>query len=120
MNYAEGVVYDIPKQSMPRLLDFSLQLDEVTRSIYCNVERDDVTVEIIWDDDNDFFASAVSKKDDKVVGSTLEFTERDFMNMKKFGNELGISEREISRIIEKGNELYTDFYLTLSEGDSAS
>ena len=33
------------------------------------------------------------------------------MNMKKLGNELGIPEREMTRIIEKGNELYQEFYL---------
>lgn len=31
--------------------------------------------------------------------------------MKKLGDELGISEKEIKEIVEKGNELYTDFYL---------
>jgi len=30
--------------------------------------------------------------------------------MKKLSDELGISEKEISEIIKKGNELYKDFY----------
>ena len=33
--------------------------------------------------------------------------------MKKLGNELGIPEREMTRIIEKGNELYQEFYFCL-------
>lgn len=111
VDYMEGVVYDIPKQSIPRLLDFSLHLDESATSIYCSVESDDRNVNIIWQDNNNFVASAVSKTDKKVLGSTSEFTESDFRDMKKLGNELGISEEEISKIIEKGNELYKDFYV---------
>lgn len=30
--------------------------------------------------------------------------------MKKLGDELGLSEEEAGKIIEKGNELYQDFY----------
>lgn len=63
-----------------------------------------------WSENNDFSAVAVSKADGMVVGSTAEFGESDFMDMKKLGNELGISEKEMSEIIEKGNELYEDFY----------
>lgn len=110
VDYMEGVVYDIPKQSIPRLLDFSLHLDESKTSIYCNVEHEDRNVEIMWQGNNDFVASAISKTDKNVLGSTSKFTESDFMDMKKLGNELGISEQEISKIIEKGNELYKDFY----------
>lgn len=31
--------------------------------------------------------------------------------MQKLSNELGVSEKEISEIIEKGNELYKELYL---------
>ena len=66
---------------------------------------------IVWEGVNDFYASATSKADDIIIGSTAEFQESDFTDMKKLGDELGISEEEISEIIEKGNELYKDFYL---------
>ena len=57
-----------------------------------------------------FSASAVSKTDNKIVGSTSEFKESDFTDMQKLSDELGVPEKEISEIIEKGNELYNDFY----------
>ena len=67
-------------------------------------------MEIIWEGDNDFSASAVSKTNNKIVGSTAEFEENDFNDMQKLSNELGVSEKEISEIIEKVNKLYKDFY----------
>lgn len=108
MDYGDGVVYSVPNQSMPRLFDFTLHF--YVSNLYCNIELEDTYVTIIWQDENDFFASATSKKDEKVVGSTSEFHENDFADMKKLGNELGISEEEAGKIIEKGNELYQDFY----------
>lgn len=108
MNFSDGIVYGVPNQSMPGLFDFSLHYH--MSNVYCDIDLGETTVEIVWEDNNDFSASKISKADNKVVGSTSEFTESDFMDMKKLGNELGISEKEISEIIEKGNELYKDFY----------
>lgn len=64
----------------------------------------------MWRDSHEFSASAITKKDNKVVGSTSGFTESDFADAKKLGEELGVSEEKMSEIIEKGNELYEDFY----------
>ena len=48
--------------------------------------------------------------DEKVVGSTSSFKENDFEDRKKLGDELGLTEAEVSQIIDKGNALYQDFY----------
>lgn len=80
-------------------------------NLYCNVDLEDTYVTIIWQDENDFFASATSKKDEKVVGSTSAFKENDFEDRKKLGDELGLTEAEVSQIIDKGNALYQDFYV---------
>lgn len=109
MSDSKGITYSVPNQSMPGLLDFSLRFH--ISNVYCDIDLEDTIVEIVWEDNNEFTASAISKDDNKIVGSTSEFTESDFMNMKKLGNELGIPEREMTRIIEKGNELYQEFYL---------
>ena len=55
-------------------------------------------MEITWEGNDDFFASAISKTDNKIVGSTSEFEEKDFKDMQKLSNELGVSEKEISEI----------------------
>ena len=108
MDYANGIVYGVPNQSMPGLLEFSLQFH--LSNLYCDIDLEDTTVEIVWEDNNQFSASAVSKTDNKIVGSTSEFKESDFTDMQKLSDELGIPEKEISEIIDKGNELYNDFY----------
>ena len=108
MDYADGVVYSVPNQSMPGLLNFSLHFH--VSNVYCDIDLEDTSVEIVWEGVNDFSASAVSKADNKIIGSTSEFKADDFADMQKLGNELGVSEEEISAVIEKGNELYRDFY----------
>lgn len=108
MNYRDGVVYSVPNQSMPGLMDFSLHF--YVSNVYCNIDLDDTYVNIIWGGSDDFSASAVSKADDEIVGSTAGFEESDFADMKKLGDEMGIPEQEMREIIEKGNELYRDFY----------
>ena len=109
MDYGDGIVYSVPNQSMPGLLDFTLHFH--MSNLYCNVNLEDTYVTIIWQDENDFFASAISKKDEKVVGSTSAFKENDFEDRKKLGDELGLTEAEVSQIIDKGNALYQDFYV---------
>lgn len=108
MNYSDDIVYSVPNQAMPGLLDFSLHFS--VSNVYCDIDLEDTIVEITWEGNDDFFASAISKTDNKIVGSTAEFEEKDFKDMQKLSDELGVSEKEISEIIEKGNELYKDFY----------
>lgn len=108
MDYADGVVYSVPNQSMPDLLDFSL--DFHLSNVYCTVDLEDTYVEIVWEGCDDFYAAAVSKADAEVVGSTSDLDKSELADRKKVGDELGIPEEEISGILEKGNELYKDFY----------
>lgn len=95
MDYADGIVYGVPNQSMPGLLAFSLHFR--LSNLYCDIDLEDTSVEIVWEGDNDFSASA-------------EFQESDFTDMRKLGDALDIPEKEMREIIEKGNELYRDFY----------
>lgn len=108
MDYAEGVVYGVPNQSMPGLLDFTLHFH--VSNVYCDIETEDTYVSITWEDENDYFASAVSKADDTVIGSTEGFEGNDFTDMEKLSEVLEMPEEEISGIIEKGNELWKEFY----------
>lgn len=108
MNYKDGVVYSVPNQSMPGILDFSLHF--YVSNVYCNIDLKDTYVKIIWSDNNDFSASVVSKAGNQIIGSTSAFKESDFSDMGKLGDELGVLEKEIGEIIEKGNELYRDLY----------
>lgn len=108
MDYDDGIKFSVPNQSMPGLMDFTLNFH--LSNLYCNIELDDRYVEIIWGEADEFSASAVNKADESIIGSTSRFKEKDFSNMKKLSEELGISENEMGEIIEKGNELYKEFY----------
>lgn len=108
MDYADGVVFGVPNQSMPPLTDFSLHF--YFSNIYCDVELDDSHINIVWENYNDFYASAISKDDNRIIGSTSKFKKGDFSDTKKLSEELNISEEKIKEIIDKGNELYEDFY----------
>ena len=102
-------MFGVPNQSMPGLLDFSL--DFHVKVIYCNINLEDREVEITWDDYNTFYASSVSKEDNKIIGSTSKLEENEITNMKMLADELGIPEKEMSEVMEKGNELYHAFYI---------
>lgn len=108
MVYSENVVYGVPNQTMPGLLDFSL--DFHVTDLYCYIELEDRKIEIIWHDYDDYSACAISKYDDITIGSTSHFDQNDFKDMGKLGAELGIPENRIENIIEKGTELYNLFY----------
>lgn len=108
MDFKDGIRYEIPNQSMPGLFDFSLHFH--AEHLWCYVNLGDTQVEITWSDYNDFSAVSISQDTNMVLGSTAKFKKEDYSNMKKLGNELGISEKEIAEIVKKGNELYKKFY----------
>lgn len=110
MNYKDGIVYSVPNQAMPGLLHFTLHFHATF--LYCDIDYEDVKIEMQWNgnDYNDFCASAISKKDDRIIGSTSSFDKNDIKDFKKLSDELGVPEEELSDIIEKGRELYKDFY----------
>ena len=60
MNYADGVVYSVPNQSMPGLLDFTLNFH--LSNLYCDMELEDTYVEIMWRDSHEFSARPLQKK----------------------------------------------------------
>ena len=57
-----------------------------------------------------FRAATYSKNNKEIIGSTSNFKNEDFSNMKKLSEELQIEESKLKEIIEKGNMLYKEFY----------
>ena len=108
MAAGDGVVFSVPNQSMPGLLDFSLHFH--VSNLYCTVDRGETYVDLVWGGENDFSASAVAKSTHKVVGSTADFTAEDFADMDKLGAALGVPAEEMAEIVAEGNVLYWDFY----------
>lgn len=110
MNYNDSVVYSVPNQSMPSLLDFHLRFKATF--LYCDINYEDVKIEMQWNGNDyyDFSASAISKDDGRIVGSTSSFDNNEMKDIEKLSDELGVPEEDLSVILEKGNELYNDFY----------
>ncbi len=108
MNYDENITFGVPNQKMPRLLDFSLHF--YNTNLYCDIDNKNNYTEITWTDVNEFIASTYSKSSKEIVGSTSNFKKQDYDNMKKLSEELKIEESKIKEIIEKGNNLYKEFY----------
>ena len=95
MDYADGIVYGVPNQSTPGLLAFSLHFR--LSNLYCDIDLEDTSVEIVWEGDNDFSASA-------------EFQESDFTDMRTGGDALDSPAEARREIIDKGKELSRAVY----------
>ena len=61
-------------------------------------------------DENKFSGATYSKNNKEIIGTTSDFKNEDFNNMKKLSEELHIEESKIKEIIDKGNMLYKEFY----------
>ena len=62
-----------------------------------------------WSDYNDYNFTMYSS-DNTVLGSTNSLNEDEKSDIANVSEELKINEEELKIIIDKGNELYTDFY----------
>lgn len=108
MEYDNNIIFGVPNQQMPRFFDFSLHFHNT--SLYCDIEDENNYTEITWTAVDTFTASTYSKSNKKIIGSTATFNAEDFSNMKKLSEELQIEKSKIKEIIEKGQELYKEFY----------
>ncbi len=110
MKYNESIMFGVPNQKMPKMLDFSLHF--YNTNLYCDIENENIYTEITWTDVNEFFGATYSK-DNKVnicIGSTASLTKNDLKDIKKLSTELKIDENTLQKIIDKGNDLYKEFY----------
>lgn len=105
--YNDKTKYGVPNQIMPSLFDF--RLDFHSKYIYCDIENKDGSyIEGSWIDyDNYYFV--LYDNDDLVIGSSSSI-EKDKNNISKLSKELKMSEKELKELIDKGNELYKQFY----------
>lgn len=108
MKYDEYITFGVPNQQMPSFFDFSLHFHNT--NLYCDIEDENNYTEITWSGENKFSAATYSKNNKETIGSTSNFKNEDFSNMKKLSEELQIEESKIKEIIEKGNMLYKEFY----------
>ena len=108
MIYLDDIVFGVPNQKMPKLLDFDL--DFHAKHIYCDIDNETTYIKIIWSDYNDFSATVTNKENNKKIGSTDKFTKTDFSNYEKLSNELQYDEYLLKELITKGNNLYKEFY----------
>ena len=103
-----GVTYGVPNQKMPSLLDF--HLDFRMKDLYCDMTFEDGNrMEATWSD-YDKYNFTVYSKDSIVLGSSSSLKGKEKNSVAKLSLELQIEEKELSRIIEKGNSLYKQFY----------
>lgn len=106
VNYTDTVLFGVPNQKMPPLLDFDL--DFHVKDLYCDIKREDgLYISGIFTDYNDYNFTLYDEND-IVVGSSSSI--KDKTNIKKLSEELQIDKEELQKIIEKGNELYKTFY----------
>lgn len=105
--YNNKTEYGVPNQKMPSLLEF--HLDFYSKNIYCDITNEDGTyIEGIWLDYDNYDFTLYSK-DDMVIGSSSSIKE-DTNNISKLSEQLKMNESELKELIDKGNELYKQFY----------
>ncbi len=108
MKYNEYITFGVPNQQMPSFFDFLLHFHNT--NLYCDIEDENNYTEITWSDENKFSGATYSKNNKEIIGTTSDFKNEDFNNMKKLSEELHIEESKIKEIIDKGNMLYKEFY----------
>lgn len=108
MNYSKSITFGVPNQKMPKILDFSLHFHNT--NLYCDIEDENTITEITWTDIDEFTASTSSKDNKDIIGTTASLTKNDLKDMKKLSKELKIDENILQEIIDKGNNLYKEFY----------
>lgn len=108
LKFSDEITYGVPNQKMPGLLNFSLNFHNMV--IYCDfVYKNGNYMTGRWSDYNDYNFTIYSP-DDIVLGSSSSLSDKDRTDITKVSEELKINKEELKLIIDKGNELYKEFY----------
>ena len=103
--YQEKIIFGVPNQKMPGLLDFSLHFHNMV--LYCDVYYEDSRhLEGIWNDYDDY--NFTIEKDEMIIGSSASIKKKN--DIAKLSDELKIERQDLEKIITKGNQLYKEFY----------
>ena len=103
--YQEKIIFGVPNQKMPGLLDFSLHFHNMV--LYCDVYYEDGRhLEGIWNDYDDY--NFTIEKDEMIIGSSASIKKKN--DIAKLSDELKIERQDLEEIITKGNQLYKEFY----------
>ncbi|MDD5888839.1 MAG: helix-turn-helix transcriptional regulator [bacterium] len=106
MIYSDNIIFSVPNQKMPKLLEFNL--DFYAKHLYCDTDNEINHIKIIWSEYNNFSASITNQETKKTI--YIDFSKDDFNNYEKLSDELKYDKNLLKEIIIKGNNLYKEFY----------
>lgn len=109
LDYNDSIIYEVPNQKVP--IESGYNFHFFAQHIDCVIKLDETTnLRITWIDYNYYDASIVDKKTDIVTKNIGLLGKENINQINEITNKVNIDESLLKEAINKGNELYKDFY----------
>ncbi len=109
LDYKSNITYSIPNQKMPSLLDYSLHFH--AKYLYCSMTLEDETILLItWIDNNYYGAELYDSKTKDTIVDTGLLSSKNVDQISIIKEKTNIDEEILEEVIDKGNDLYKQFY----------
>lgn len=109
LNYNDKITYEVPNQSMPKLLDFSFDFHAKFINCIIPVDNKNEYVLITWVAYNHYGATLIDSKTKETIKDT-GLLSKNTNKISKITEKIDIDEKVLKAAIKKGNELHKELY----------
>lgn len=109
LKISNNVKFVAGSQEMPSKKDRVLHF--YAQYLYAYIDNEDTTIEMIFNDFNDFYLVQMLKsKDEKVIFTNSKLNEKDRTNLDIISNKINYDKEELEKIVKQGYKLYDEMY----------
>lgn len=109
LKVSDNVKFVAGSQEMPSKKDRVLHF--YAKFLYAYIDNDNSTIEIIFNDFNNFYLSKKLKdKDESIVFSVDELKEKNRNNLEIISKKIGYDKTKLEEVINQGYKIYSDLY----------
>lgn len=107
-DYNESISYEVPNQKLP--IESGYNFHFFAQHLYCLIDMNDNYLKLTWIDYNYYDAELINKQTGDIIKNIGLLGAEDVNQIYEITKKIDIKESILREAIEKGNDLYKQFY----------
>ena len=108
LNYNDVITYEVPNQKLP--LESGYKFHFFAQQLYCLIDMNDNYLKITWIDYNYYDAELIDKKSEEIIKNIGLLGREEVNQINEITNKIDVDKSLLKEAIDKGNDLYNQFY----------
>lgn len=108
LDYNESISYKVPNQKLP--IESGYNFHFFAQHLYCLIDMNDNYLKLTWIDYNYYDADLINKQTGDIIKNVGLLGAEDVNQVSEITKKIDVEEPILKEAIEKGNDLYKQFY----------